>query len=377
MGITTKNSSTRSNEKWGSIRELDHSFLLSVFLLIGVGLVQVYSSSYIYATDTYNDGLFLFKKQALFAIGGMIVLGVVSLAPSKWIMRFGLFLFAGSMIGLMATLVPGIGVRVGGASRWISLPFGFRLEPSEFLKVGFIFFSMWAVLGWEKFGLIRRTGVLLFLALVTMLLIGQPDFGSLVICWTLFFSTLFLNGLKWRYVTLGFGTFAVVFSVLIYQAPYRLKRIHAFLNPWADPSGRGFQGIQSMLGYYNGGVTGAGLGKGQSKLFFLPEAHTDFTMSVFGEEWGFVGILFMLLLFGFVIFSMWRGSLRARSESHRLVLFGLTLYFAMQVLINFGVSMGVLPTKGLSLPFISYGGSSLISACILIGIYLNFQRSES
>lgn len=357
----------------------DRGLLLSIFTLMGFGLVQVYSSSFIYAVDTYENGLHFFSKQALFALMGTGVLLVM--VHLKW--KFckllgGVFLFL-SMMGLVLTYIPGIGVEAGGAHRWIQLPLGMRFEPSELLKVSFPFLlAVLMVTNPVKF-LGRMDVPMRFLVLLApfALLHGQPDFGTMALLFFMIFSVLFVFGLKWRYLVGSAVVTLPVFYYLVVLVPYRWARIKGFLDPWADPSEKGFQIIQSLMSFQSGGVWGAGLGQGQGKLFFLPEAHTDFTLAVLGEETGLVGFLVVLLIYGFIVFRGLQISSRVNRDFEKIVALGITVLFAFQVFINMGVVLGLLPTKGLTLPFLSYGGSSLIATCIGFGWLLNIERSFS
>jgi cell division protein FtsW len=254
---------------------------------------------------------------------------------------------------------------------------GLRFEPSEFLKVSFPFcLAILAVWNWSTFNFWRYLAAGLVIGAPLAMVLGQPDFGTFAICLIVLLGTLFSLGLAWRYVFAGAGLVLASFYVLIVNVPYRMARFTAFFDPWADPEAKGFQVIQSMLSFYSGGLTGAGVGQGQGKLFFLPAAHTDFTAAVLGEEMGFLGVFILLVLFGFVILRGLQITARARQPQHQVIALGLTLTFAMGFLFNFGVAFGLLPTKGLALPFISYGGSSLVANAILIGLLLNIDRQR-
>ena len=358
-----------------NVLEIDRFLFIMVFFLMGIGLVQIYSASYIYATDTYNDGLFFFQKQFLFVVIGLCLMLFIALLSKDWILPIGITIFAISLFLLILTLIPQIGVKVGGASRWISLPFGFRLEPSEFFKVSLPFVvGPLIVKSWDRISYMSRVFLVILGLLPVFIFIKQPDFGALVIYYLVLFSLMFLRGVKWSTLLLtGFLSFSSLF-VFMLTSPYRLERFKSFLDPWSRLSSSGFQTIQSLLGFHTGGLMGIGLGNGQSKLYFLPEAHTDFTLSVLGEEAGFIGVSLVLLLFGIILFRLFHLSKSIWEEKLRYVFLGLTLTFGIQTFINFSVSLGMLPTKGLTLPFLSYGGSSLISMSLLFGFALAIQR---
>lgn len=337
---------------------IDRGLFLAVIFLIGLGLVQVYSAGFIFAIERYDDGLFFVKRQVIFSLISIIALLVTAYMPWRLVEKWGWVVYLVATVGIMATFVPGIGVKVGGAHRWLNFPFGFRFEPSEVLKMSFPIVVAYVISAREK----MRDGTatnfffqaaVIFVPLVLML--KQPDFGSFAICTVVLFALLFANGLKWRYVVAAFSMGAFAFYFLIVNEGYRMARLKAFLDPWADPEAKGFQVIQSMLSFYSGGLTGAGLGQGQGKLFFLPEAHTDFTLAVLGEEIGFVGVFVVLMIFAFVIFRGLQIAARAKDTFSQIAAIGLTLTLALSTFINSGVTMGLLPTKGLALPFLSYG----------------------
>ncbi|ASD62674.1 putative lipid II flippase FtsW [Bdellovibrio bacteriovorus] len=358
------------------LRYLSSSLFLAIITLLGIGLVQVYSSSFIFAIESYGDGLFFFKRQLIFTILAMGVLVTTIHIPFRYIEKYGWALWLVATLGVLATFVPGLGVRVGGAIRWIQLPFGVRFEPGELLKIAF---SVWfaSLLCRQENFLGRVKWHWIFVALVApmALLLKQPDFGTFAIIVMVAVTLLFAFGLQWKYIIGAVAVMIPAFYFLVMSVPYRRARVLAFLDPWADPAQKGFQVIQSMLSFHSGGLTGAGLGQGQGKLFFLPEAHTDFTLAVLGEEMGFVGFVLILALYGFVVFRGMQIAVKAEEPFKRALALGLSVTFGLSVFINAGVVMGLLPTKGLTLPFLSYGGSSLVSLCFMFGLILNIENS--
>lgn len=358
------------------LRYLSSSLFLSIIALIGIGLVQVYSSSFIFAIESYGDALFFFKKQLVFALLSFaILIGTIHL-PFRYVEKYGWLLWLGGMFMVLATFVPGLGVRVGGAIRWIQLPFGIRFEPGELMKMSFSLMFASLICRQQNFLANLKWPVLAFLVFAPMvLLLKQPDFGSFAIILMVGIGLLFAFGLRWKYIAAGFTVVLPAVYFLVMAVPYRRARVLAFLDPWADPASRGFQVIQSMLSFHSGGLTGAGIGQGQGKLFFLPEAHTDFTLAVFGEEMGFVGFLVILALYGFVVLRGIQIAVKTEEPFKKSMVLGLTLSFALSVFINAGVVMGLLPTKGLTLPFLSYGGSSLMVLCFTFGLILNVENS--
>ena len=357
------------------LRHLSSPLLLAILTLIGIGLVQVYSASYILSSETYGDGLYLFQRQLFFAALAFAALLVSAQIPLRWVERWGWLVWLVASVGVIATLIPGVGVRVGGAVRWIQIPLGLRFEPSEVLKLSFsLLFASYLVRSKTSLAKVKWPWLALLLAAPLLLLLKQPDFGSFAIIVLVAIGLLFAFGLKWRYIGVGLAVVIPAFYFLVMNVTYRRARVLAFLDPWADPEQKGFQVIQSMLSFSNGGLLGEGLGQGQGKLFFLPEAHTDFTLAVLGEEIGFVGFLGVMAIYGFIVVRGFQIALKTQSLFRRALALGLSLTFALSIFINAGVVMGLLPTKGLTLPFLSYGGSSLVALCAMLGLLLNIEK---
>lgn len=358
------------------LRHLSSTLLLAIITLMGVGLVQVYSSSFVFATESYGDGLFFFKRQLVSVFIAFIVLLFSAHIPMRFIEKWGWALWLVSSVGVLATFIPGIGVRVGGAIRWIQLPLGLRFEPSEMLKLSFsLFFAALMVRNENILSKFKWYVLVVMMIAPLLLLLKQPDFGSFAIIVVVGVTLLFAFGLKWRYILASVAVVLPAFYFLVMSIPYRRARVLAFLDPWSDPEQKGFQVIQSMLSFSSGGVMGAGLGQGQGKLFFLPEAHTDFTMAVMGEEIGFVGFIIVLVLYGFIVLRGFQIAVKTEVLFRRALALGISITFALSIFINIGVVLGLLPTKGLTLPFLSYGGSSLVACCFMFGILLNIEKS--
>lgn len=354
---------------------LDKGITLAILFLIGLGLVQVYSSSYIFATEMYQDGLFFFRKQLIFAGAAVAILLVVAFLPWRINERIGWLAFSLSILGIVCTFVPHVGVKVGGAHRWIQMPWGFRFEPAELLRVSYPVAIAALLADFAKNEMSPvwwRRAILLVLPLA--MLLKQPDFGTFVMCVSLGYLMLFAFGWSWRNVGASILVCIPILFILMLAAPYRVARMQAFLNPWSDPGEKGFQVIQSLLSFYSGGLTGVGLGLGQGKLFFLPEAHTDFTLAVLGEEMGFLGFAFILLLYGFLVFRGFQIALQSHRYKERAVALGLSVMLSFSVLINVAVTLGLAPTKGLTLPLLSYGGSSLFCTALALGWLLSLER---
>jgi cell division protein FtsW len=355
--------------------QVDRGILLAVVFLLGLGLVQVYSSSFIFATETYGDGLFFFRKQLIFVLIAMGFLLTSWLTPWQRSSQLGITLWFFAVICVIGTFIPGVGLRIGGAHRWLNLPFGLRFEPGELLRVTYPFVLAPLLSDFAQEKITRDWWVKLIFTLSPLLLLAfQPDFGSFVIVLVLTLGLFIGFGLKWRYILGGLSVVIPTLAIMILATPYRRLRVEAFLNPWADPAEKGFQVIQSMLSFYSGGLTGVGIGQGQGKLFFLPEAHTDFTLAVLAEELGFIGFALLLLVFGFLVFRAFQVALDLKRRRERAIALSIALLLAISVFINVGVALGLLPTKGLTLPLISYGGSSLICTALMVGWLLNLER---
>lgn len=350
------------------------SLLLTLLALMGVGLVQVYSSSYVFAIEYYNDGLFFFKKQLIFTCIALVAMGVMAVMPFEKIKQYGWmtwFLAAGLIV---LTLVPGIGVKVGGAHRWINLPLGFRIEPAEILKLSFVLLLATFISRYKHFQLKRIVSWSLCIFIPLAVVLKQPDFGTFALIVAVGFGLLFAFGLPWMAIVASLSAAVPAFYFLVMNVGYRRDRVLAFLDPWSEAHQKGFQVIQSMLSFHSGGIWGSGLGQGQGKLFFLPEAHTDFTLAVLGEEMGFMGLLVVMSLYGYLVFRCFQLSLKTQDRFKKAVCLGIALTFGLTVVINAGMSMGLLPTKGMALPFLSYGGSSLIASCLMFGLMLNLEN---
>ncbi len=344
---------------------------------MGIGLVLIYSASFIFATETYGDGLYFFKRQLIFTCVAILSLFGASRVPIRFIKKLFWPLYGLMIFGLVATLIPGFAHKAGGASRWISLPGGFHLEPSEIAKLMSAVIFSWLMTYERKPGAPSSRFWSMAMGLVIfpiLLLLGEPDFGSCVIFFGVGLTLLFCFGLPWSYLISAFLVALPTFYLLVMRVDYRRRRVLAFLNPWSDVSNSGFQVIQSLLSFHAGGFWGTGLGKGQSKLYFLPEAHTDFILSVLGEETGFFGFAIVTLLFVWVVLRGLQIAMRAQDPFARRLAVGLSSLIGYQAVINMGVVTGLLPTKGLTMPFLSYGGSSLVAVSLACGVLVRIHK---
>jgi cell division protein FtsW len=360
----------------------DVVLLVLVVAMVLFGLLMVYSASFIFAGERTGDGFTFIKKQLLYAVMGMVALWVASRVPhQRWYQWAPVALFTVLTL-LVLVMVPGIGARVGGAQRWISLG-AFRFQPAELAKiVGVMFVGRQLVRHQRELYLFQK-GVIAPVALllpVMVLLLLQPDFGSAALLAGTAFVLMYVAGVRPLFLFGGLFGGIVAGTVLVVTSPYRLARVMTFLDPWRDPAGKGFQVIQSMLGLHNGSLLGQGLGNGKEKLFFLPEAHNDFIFAVIGEELGFIGVAGVIMAY---ILFIYRGlkiswiALDQRQDRFGFYLgSGISLLLGLQAFINMGVVMGLLPTKGLTLPFISYGGSALTLNLLAIGILYSISKAN-
>lgn len=355
----------------------DLVLLLTTLALVGFGLIMLYSSSSIIAEQRFGDSLYFLKRQSIFVLLGLAVLIVSKSLPYTIYSRKLVYvLLAASFLSLVLVLLPQVGHLVGGARRW--LRFGpFSLQPAEFAKLALVIYISYSLARKDDRVHELTIGYLphfFVTAAFVGLVVLQPDLGTGTILAVLVFLLLFVAGVRLRYLA-GTGLLFVTFlGLAIFRVTYRWERLLAFLNPWRDPSNTSFQLIHSLVALGSGGPLGAGLGSGQQKLFYLPEAHTDFILAVIGEEIGLLGVCLVLLIYVFLIARGLSIARRAPDRFGMYLAFGLTMIIGLQTMINAAVVMGLLPTKGLPLPLISYGGSSLLTNLTAIGILMNISR---
>jgi len=349
--------------------------LLLAVVLTCFGIVMVYSASSIMAAKRFSDGFFFLKRQGAYAAVGFLLLAVLMRIDYRHLRRLAVPGFLASLLLLGVMLIPGVGTQIGGASRWLRIG-GVSIQPSELAKLGLVFFLAHSLAkkgdGVAEFkkGFLPYMGILVALL---GLLLGQPDLGSALTMGLVAVIMLVVSGTRWRYLL---GTAALALPLLywlVMSVDYRRRRILAFLNPWDDPTNAGFQIIQSWIAFGTGGLFGKGLGESRQKMFFLPEAHTDFIFSVVGEELGFAGVLVIAAMFLVLVVRGFRASLEAPDEFGRLLGFGLVLLLGIEAFTNIAVVLGLLPTKGLALPFLSFGGTSLVTSLAAVGILLNIS----
>ena len=359
--------------------DFDVIFLLTTLLLLVLGTVMVYSSSFFVSKEIFGSGIIMTKKHIFHVIIGTIVmLGIMSIDYRRLKSKPVLVLaICAGLVSLCLCFVPGIGITGGHAKRWVRIA-GFTFQASELMKIVLILFMANFLSKKTRNVQDFKTGVLpvlIVIAVTGLLIFIEPDFGTAATIGLWSLIILFIAGMQWRHL-LGIAAVAVPLAAgMMWMAPYRRARLTAFIDPWADMHGIGYQIIQSMVAFAKGGLFGSGLGEGTQKLFFLPAPHTDFILSAVGEELGLFGVLVVIALFAVWI---WRGFQIARGTNDSfgfyLVIASVTLV-GLQAILNMGVAMSVLPTTGLALPFFSYGGSTLVTTMVISGLILSVSRS--
>ena len=353
-------------------KKIQSALIISTMILVSIGLLAIYAASAMKGIHLLDDPYLFLRKQSAIALLGLISFFIAPKIPPHWIKKIPLPLFITALCLLGLILIPGAYTKVGGATRWLNLPF-IRFQTSELAKIALILFLA-KNLSRETFNIKSfQKGVIpniIFFATFAFFLMLQPDFGTTALLGAITICMLIVSGLAGRYI-IGAGISALaLMGAAIIVAPYRMKRILAFLNPWDQIKEGGFQIIQSYLAFQNGGLLGQGIGESKQKLFFLPEAHTDFILSVIGEEMGFMGVSLVVLAYSLLTFCAFKVTKSQTDRFYKYTCFGLSLLISLQAIFNMGVVTGLLPTKGIPLPFISNGSSSLLTfmgvVCILI-----------
>jgi cell division protein FtsW len=366
---------TLSQTRW----HLDMRLLLPVLALLSIGLIMVASASFSFAEHRLGDQLFFFKRHLAYLIiaAGAMAAGFF-VSPSVWA-NYGRLWILLAIFLLVIVLIPGIGREVNGSRRWLAFA-GFTLQVSELVKVATVVFLAAHLEkhretlsdDWREF-----FKLIAVIVVLSILLLMEPDFGSAVTLSCTFMALLFLGGSHIRQFSLVFAAGLLAIGALAYAAPYRLERLATYMDPWSDPFNSGYQLIQSLIAFGRGEWFGVGLGQSVQKMLYLPEAHTDFVFAIFAEEFGFVGVLCLMGLYVLMvlrILQLGKLAIGRKDWYAAFVLIGFGLLLSGQTFINLGVNAGLLPTKGLTLPFVSYGGSSLLVCCAMIGMMLRFSH---
>jgi len=358
-----------SDEQTANNASYDIGLLFPVLFLVGIGIVMVYSASSAVALKKFGSDYLFLKKQATFALIGIIGLVVCRNFPYRWSRALTYPLLALALIFLIAIQFTDYGLSAGGAARWLrSGNFSFQRSVAYSLD--------------KKVDRIKEFNIgfvphVVVLAVFAICIIGQPDYGSVLILAALTWLMMFVGGVRCLHL---FGLLIVLFLPMAYyfltSSQYRMSRIMGFLNPWQYPADEGYQIIHSLMAFGTGGLWGTGIGNGYQKLFYLPEPHTDFIFSIIGEEFGLMGVLSIIVLYAWILLKGIKIARNAPDTFGSLIAIGLTAAMGMQICINMGVTLGLLPTKGLTLPFLSYGGTSLLLNMASIGILMNIGAAR-
>ena len=346
--------------------------------LLAIGYVMMASSSlHLGIKETGNSFYYPIRQSLHIALG--LILGIcVALTPIRVWEKSGQWLFIFGILLLIVVLVPGLGVKVNGSTRWLSI-FGMRVQVSEVVK----FFSVIYMAGYvtRHQESIRKSIFALFKPIILfsgacILLLMEPDFGSAVVIMIIAMGIMFLAGARLSPFIILLSSGSVLAALLVYFEPYRMKRVTSFLNPWADAKDTGYQLVHALISFGRGEWVGVGLGSGIQKLFYLPEAHTDFLFSVIAEELGLLGVLTVIGLFALLVWRTFEIAAAAEKADERFsafIAYGLGIWFGFQSFVNMGVNMGILPTKGLTLPLMSYGGGSMMIMCCAVALIFRIQ----
>jgi len=357
----------------------EKALLFPALILSGIGIVMVYSASSAISMQAHNTLFHYMQRQSLFFGISLCVLFVTASFPHRLFKHLAYIILMVSFGLLAAVLVPDLGIRAGGASRWLDLGI-LRFQPAEFAKLALILFLAYSLS--KKQPLIKDFSVgfvphALIFCLFALLIIFQPDFGTIVILGMISWGMMFVAGVRILHLLSPLPLAIPIVYFLVYKVEYRLARILTFLNPWEDPFNSGYQITHSLKAFGSGGLFGQGIGLGMQKLHYLPEPHTDFIFSIIGEELGLAGVLSILGLYGIILVRGCNIAKTADTMFGAIAAAGLTLYLGLQVIINTGVALSVFPTKGLTLPFISYGGTSLVINMAAMGILMNIGASTA
>ena len=357
----------------------DFILLLSTFTLLAIGLVMISSASMDYASQRYGDPFYHTRRHAIYLIIALIAGFIASKVSVELWQRSDKYLLLLSFIILTLIIIPGVGVTANNATRWLAIG-PLTLQGSEVAKLGVIVYLGSYLVRQNDLVRSKWSGFLNPMAIMmvmVVLLIKEPDFGAVVVLMSAALGMLFLGGVRlWQFIItlVGVGGLCVV---LVMSSQYRMQRLYSYLDPWSDQFGDGYQLTQALIAFGRGEWFGLGLGDSIQKLFYLPEAHTDFIFAILAEELGFIGCLLVLsiyvVLIGRILFIARKAESMSQSFS-AYVAYGVSIVFSAQLFINVGVNIGLLPTKGLTLPFLSYGGSSLLVSCVLIGLVLRIHQ---
>ena len=360
----------------GDYMKFDKWLFIDVVILMLFGLLMIYSASSIWSEYKFGNSFHFCIYQGVFIVIGISLIFVLSKIPISFYYKHATKLLITALIFLILVLIPGVGIVRNGSRSWFGIG-GFGIQPSEFAKLALIIFTSKYLERSNKFLKNYRKGVfpiLFVLLLVFGLIMLEPDFGTGILIVVSVIALLFIAGvnMKFFFILGGIGIIGIV--VLIIIAPYRMDRITSFLNPWSDPLGTGFQIIQSLYAIGPGGLLGMGLFNSRQKHFYLPEPQTDFIFSIISEELGVLGVVIVIFLFAFLLYRVIKISLKCEEKFSKYLSFGLVFQIIIQTILNLSVVIGLIPVTGVTLPFLSYGGSSLLISSMSIGIILSISQ---
>jgi cell division protein FtsW len=348
---------------------------LTLSALILLGVTMVYSSSYILAKEMYDNSAYYFYRQVIYLVISLVLFFIISKTKISFWLKYAQLINALAIIGLMLTFIPSFGNTVKGASRWFTFG-GVGVQPGEFVKYTIALASVRVFESFYDWDVKERTLNLVGLLLPLLLLINQPDFGTFTICFIIMATSCFYSNFPRKPFYLSLISGILIGIPILISQEYRVRRLFAFLDPWKNARTSGFQVIQSYLAFANGSWFGQGLGNSNEKLFYLPESHNDFIFSVIGEELGFMGVFLVVSLFVVLLYVGFRLALFLTSRKSFILVSTVFFAIGVQVFLNMGVVLGLLPTKGLNLPFISSGGSSLIANFFALGLVMSAVNDE-
>ena len=359
-------------------KHIDYPLLISVLIISIFGIIMIYSASSIWAEFKYQDAFKYVRQQAIFFIVGIFIMLFCSKINLNFIKKKANLILIGCFILLILVLIPGIGSIRNGSRSWFGIG-GFGIQPSEFAKLGLIIYTAKYLEKNNKYMQDVKKGALpifIVIGVFFLLIMLEPDFGTAMVIALTFIALIFISGLKISFfVKVGVLGLAGIVALII-AAPYRMARIISFLNPWSDPLGSGYQIIQSLYAIGPGGLLGQGFLKSRQKHFYLPEPQTDFIFSIISEEFGFLGVIIVCSFFFFIFYRMLKIALSSNDLFKKYLVFGLAFGIFIQAALNLAVVVGLIPVTGVTLPFFSYGGSSLLISMICIGLVLNVSREN-
>lgn len=359
------------------MRSVRRSIFSIVAVLVGVGIVMIYSASAIYAYSNMHDSLYYLKRHLIYLAVGIVLMFIAMSVDLKRVKELSKPMMLVAITLLILVLVPHIGKEISGAKRWFKLGL-VNFQPSEFAKIAILIYMADFIS--RKKELVKSflrgyVPAMLILGATVGLILLEPDLGTAVTISVITIMMLYVSGLRVSYIIASLLASLPLLYMLLFRVPFRRRRLMIFLNPWADKRGTGFQIIQSFIALGSGGLLGVGLGQSRQKLFYLPASHTDFIFSIIGEELGFIGTASVVILFILFVWEGMKVAMRAPEIFEKMLSFGVVSMIALEAIINIGVTAGALPTKGLPLPFISYGGSGLIFHLVAVGLLLNAAKS--